>query len=631
KLTDFGFAKIIEPGARTYTLCGTPEYIAPEVLLNKGHGKPVDWWTLGILIYEMIVGQPPFCDEEPMGIYQKILAGKIYFPKYFDKNAKGLVKKLLTADLSKRYGNLKNGADDIKKHKWFATIAWDKLVRKEIPPPYKPEMKDEKDVSNYEDIPESTELPPSVPAAADPFTDCRIISGTQAHDRKQKKGHLEAVVTRDVPVTGAQLQSLYDDAIPEVHDDVDTSTFLPDPDHTMDIDFDSDDDDDETDDMTGWEPRPKLYIELKEPRLVDVVGFMYSPWDRNFGRRVYPTYSVNGVDYFSFLDSGGLYATIPRLGNLNRGNPTLHNPKVLEMRRHQPVMVKYIRLEFPNGCGRRLYSVCVCGPIWWPKVRDIVTGLALVQQGRATLIPSTVKQALEDGKSLADAIAKLPVDSLWSPVLAVGTTKFDSLVQSVCEPDFLDFLHDKLGTKEVVIQYGNSSTGTLKVYEEVKQAAVDGMAIHGYSLKPEGINDDIRQADLVISHAGAGSIMDTLKVSRERGNERKPILCIVCNKALMGNHQQELANAMRPYALVANGPEELETVLSSLKDSPPKLKVYQEPDGMQRLVDAVWAAIRSSRGITVKDEMGTIKDRYHLSGDVVLRYLIHFKSTSYHW
>jgi len=70
KLTDFGFAKIIEPGTSTYTLCGTPEYIAPEVLLNKGHGKPVDWWTLGILIYEMIVGQPPFCDEDPMGIYQ---------------------------------------------------------------------------------------------------------------------------------------------------------------------------------------------------------------------------------------------------------------------------------------------------------------------------------------------------------------------------------------------------------------------------------------------------------------------------------------------------------------------------------------------------------------------------------
>lgn len=171
KLTDFGFAKVIEPGARTYTLCGTPEYIAPEVLLNKGHGKPVDWWTLGILIYEMIVGQPPFCDEEPMGIYQKILAGKIYFPKYFDKNAKTLVKKLLTADLSKRYGNLKAGPDDIIKSKWFASLAWDKLLARQIPSPYKPQVKDDKDVSNFEDIPDSKELPPAVPAAADPFSD----------------------------------------------------------------------------------------------------------------------------------------------------------------------------------------------------------------------------------------------------------------------------------------------------------------------------------------------------------------------------------------------------------------------------------------------------------------------------
>merc|ERR1712072_306140 len=153
KLTDFGFAKIIE--YRTYTLCGTPEYIAPEVLLNKGHGKPVDWWTLGILSYEMIVGQPPFCDEEPMGIYQKILAGKIYFPKYFDKNAKTLVKKLLTADLSKRYGNLKAGPDDIIKSKWFSSYAWDKLTAKQVPAPYKPQMKNEQDVSNFEDIPDS--------------------------------------------------------------------------------------------------------------------------------------------------------------------------------------------------------------------------------------------------------------------------------------------------------------------------------------------------------------------------------------------------------------------------------------------------------------------------------------------
>ena len=105
-------------------MCGTPEYIAPEVLLNKGHGKPVDWWTLGILIYEMIVGYPPFVDEDPMHIYQKILSGKIFSPKLFDKDAKALVKKLPTADLGTRYANLKNGVDDIKQHKWFKDLDW---------------------------------------------------------------------------------------------------------------------------------------------------------------------------------------------------------------------------------------------------------------------------------------------------------------------------------------------------------------------------------------------------------------------------------------------------------------------------------------------------------------------------
>merc|ERR1711937_507945 len=92
KITDFGFAKRV--AFKTYTLCGTPEYIAPEVLLNKGHGKGVDWWTLGILVYEMLAGQPPFVDDDPMGIYQQILAGKISFPRFFDRSAKSLIKKL---------------------------------------------------------------------------------------------------------------------------------------------------------------------------------------------------------------------------------------------------------------------------------------------------------------------------------------------------------------------------------------------------------------------------------------------------------------------------------------------------------------------------------------------------------
>ena len=83
KLVDFGFAKYCK--TRTYTLCGTPEYLAPEILLNKGHGKPVDWWCLGIFIYEMMAGQAPFTDEDPMQVYQKILKGKVKFPRSFDK------------------------------------------------------------------------------------------------------------------------------------------------------------------------------------------------------------------------------------------------------------------------------------------------------------------------------------------------------------------------------------------------------------------------------------------------------------------------------------------------------------------------------------------------------------------
>jgi serine/threonine protein kinase len=83
KLIDFGFAK--NCSSTTKTLCGTPEYLAPEVLLNKDYGKPVDWWTLGILIFEMIAGIDPFNDDDPMAIYEKILKGKVKFPRDFDE------------------------------------------------------------------------------------------------------------------------------------------------------------------------------------------------------------------------------------------------------------------------------------------------------------------------------------------------------------------------------------------------------------------------------------------------------------------------------------------------------------------------------------------------------------------
>jgi serine/threonine protein kinase len=168
KLTDFGFAKILD-NEKTYTLCGTPEYLAPEIILNKGHGKAVDWWTLGILLYEMLVGIDPFSDDDPMKTYQKILKGKINFPKTIDKDAKSLIKHLLTQDTSKRFGCLKNGVKDILNHRFFDGFDWKNFVYLTLTPPYIPDVKSEDDTSNFEKYPESDLETPAIDKKNDPF------------------------------------------------------------------------------------------------------------------------------------------------------------------------------------------------------------------------------------------------------------------------------------------------------------------------------------------------------------------------------------------------------------------------------------------------------------------------------
>ncbi|CDK24622.1 unnamed protein product [Kuraishia capsulata CBS 1993] len=136
KITDFGFAKEVE--TVTWTLCGTPDYIAPEVITTKPYNKSVDWWSLGILIFEMLAGYTPFYDQTPMKTYEKILAGKIHYPSIMHPDAVDLLSKLITADLTRRLGNLQNGPADIRGHPWFSEVVWEKLLSKDIETPYEP-------------------------------------------------------------------------------------------------------------------------------------------------------------------------------------------------------------------------------------------------------------------------------------------------------------------------------------------------------------------------------------------------------------------------------------------------------------------------------------------------------------
>ncbi|CAG8491661.1 12803_t:CDS:2 [Ambispora leptoticha] len=155
KITDFGFAKYV-PDV-TWTLCGTPDYLAPEVIQSKGYSKAVDWYSLGVLIFEMLAGYPPFYDEDHMRLYEKIVAGRVRYPGFFDPVVKDLLKRLLTADLSKRYGNLKGGSEDIKQHNWFKGVDWERLCRLEIEAPYIPQVSGDGDASNFDMYPEEQE------------------------------------------------------------------------------------------------------------------------------------------------------------------------------------------------------------------------------------------------------------------------------------------------------------------------------------------------------------------------------------------------------------------------------------------------------------------------------------------
>lgn len=149
KFIDFGFAKQIVD--RTYTLCGTPEYLAPEIIRGEGAGFGSDWWAFGILIYEFLIGQTPFVDENENRMYQKICRGQIYMPRSIDPITRSLIEGLLNIDPSRRLGCTAIGAEEIKTHSWFQGIDWTKVQNHRYQAPLIPIVEGEGDSSNFAD------------------------------------------------------------------------------------------------------------------------------------------------------------------------------------------------------------------------------------------------------------------------------------------------------------------------------------------------------------------------------------------------------------------------------------------------------------------------------------------------
>jgi len=164
KMADFGFAKHVG-GDKTYTICGTPDYQAPEVIMRQGTTKAADYWGLGILIFELLVGDTPFksLTGDPWDTFRQALSGRFYVPNFISDDAADIIFKLLQVNPSKRLGSGPNGAAEIKSHRFFKGIDWEALEQRKLPAPRRPRLLNPLDTSNFDNFDDCEVPAPPVP------------------------------------------------------------------------------------------------------------------------------------------------------------------------------------------------------------------------------------------------------------------------------------------------------------------------------------------------------------------------------------------------------------------------------------------------------------------------------------